>query len=84
MGFAVWKTFVKTRQIIRIINLSKHYACRPSELLNIPDEYTAYCFDEVCAEIVLTMTDEKEPKEPKFDVPHKHYKSFTEFYKQFE
>ena len=52
--------------------------------LNIPDEYTAYCFDEVCAEIVLTMTDEKEPKEPKFDVPHKHYKSFTELYKQFE
>nr|DAT25356.1 MAG TPA: hypothetical protein [Caudoviricetes sp.] len=30
------------------------------------------------------MTDEKEPKEPKFDVPRKHYKSFTELYKQFE
>lgn len=64
--------------------MSKYYSRRPSEMLNIEDEYTAYCFDEACAEIVLAMTDEKNPKEPKFDLPRKHYKSFSELYKQFD
>ncbi|MBS4536806.1 hypothetical protein GOQ29_14390 [Clostridium sp. D2Q-14] len=31
----------------QIIEMSKHYKCKPSEILNIDDDYLAYCFDEV-------------------------------------
>ncbi len=28
--------------------MGRHYQKRPSEIVNIDDEYIAYCFDEVC------------------------------------
>lgn len=28
--------------------MAKAYRKRPSELLELPDAYTAYCFDEAC------------------------------------
>lgn len=64
--------------------MSKQYKCRPSEILSIEDEYTAFCFDEACAEIwahlmnketAIYLEDRKENKEVK------HYHSFHDFYK---
>ena len=34
---------------------------RPSEIMGISDEYTAFCFDEACAFIIQQIKDGKEP-----------------------
>lgn len=34
---------------------------RPSDLIGIKDEYTAFCFDEVCAYIISEINNGKEP-----------------------
>lgn len=64
--------------------MSKIYHCRPSEILKIDDEYTAFCFDEACAVIIsriqagekptYVLEDENNPKE---------FKNFSEFYKYY-
>lgn len=38
-----------------------NYPCRPSEIMGIKDEYTAFCFDEACAFIVKQLRDGKKP-----------------------
>lgn len=38
---------MKTRKMAQIIEMARHYNCKPSEILRIDDEYAAYCFDEV-------------------------------------
>ena len=38
-----------------------NYPCRPSEIMGIRDNYTAFCFDEACAFIVKQIKDGKEP-----------------------
>lgn len=35
--------------------------CRPSELLEIEDAYTAFCFDEAVAVIIQKLKDGKKP-----------------------
>lgn len=42
--------------------MSQLYNQRPSEILNIYDEYVAYCLDEACAYITIMMRDGNEPK----------------------
>ena len=37
------------------------YKCRPSALLGLIDDYTAYCFDEACAFILQKIEDGEEP-----------------------
>ena len=41
--------------------MSQLYNQRPSEILNIYDEYVAYCLDEACAYIAIMMRDGNEP-----------------------
>ena len=54
--------------------MSKLYHTRPSVLLCVEDEYTAYCLDEACAYILIRV--EKGDK-PKFE---RRYASFREMY----
>ena len=35
------------------------FRTRPSQMLNLEDEYTAYCFDEACAYIYSQIKDGK-------------------------
>lgn len=63
------------RKLLDILSLSQIYNKRPSEILYVDDEYTAYCFDEACAIIVNRM---KNKESPKFTV---QYKSFKDLYK---
>lgn len=42
--------------------MSELYHTRPSQLLNIEDEYTAHCLDEACMYITLMMRQGKEPQ----------------------
>lgn len=61
-----------------MIGVAQAYQCRPSELMGIPDAYTAYCLDEACATIVQRIKDGEEP------VEKTHYTSPSQLYKQFD
>jgi len=62
--------------------MSKLYDVRPSALLNIPDEYTSYCFDETCAFIVSKIENKEEPvfEIDDINVEKIHYKSLSSMY----
>ena len=68
-----------------MVLISKRFKVRPSEILEIEDAYTAYCFDEACIYILSKVEDGKEPNFKKFDkdgkVKVKNYKTASEMYK---
>lgn len=41
--------------------MAQRYQSRPSEILKIDDNYTAFCFDEACDLIAYNIADGKEP-----------------------
>ena len=41
--------------------MARKYRCRPSEVLGIEDDYTAYCIDEACVYILGCMEEGKRP-----------------------
>ena len=43
----------------QVIIMAKHYRKRPSEILNIDNDYLAYIFDEVALYLESEATDEK-------------------------
>ena len=62
---------------------AQRYKLLPSQILNIEDEYTAFCFDEACA-FIMGKIDNKE--EPNFDVfkekeMKKEYQTLGDYYK---
>lgn len=61
--------------------MSKLYNCLPSDIMGIEDIYTAFCFNEACAEIMLRLQNEEKPiyREQR----EEEYSNFTEFYKNF-
>lgn len=61
-----------------LMSMSRRYRVRPSELLNISDEYTAYCLDEVCAYLMARVDNGEEMHFTK------KYSSFTDIYKDYE
>lgn len=61
-----------------VLGLANVYKVRPSTLFDIPDAYTAYCFDEACAYIVRKI---EEGEEPQFK---RKYESFKDLYAQYE
>lgn len=69
---------MNNEKIIGFLTLCNMYKCRPSSLMDIGDPYTAYCFDEACAYIMQKI---EKGEEPQFK---KDYKSFKDFYSQFE
>ena len=59
---------------------------RPSELMDISDAYTAFCFDEACAYILNELKDGKEPifkKRTSNDFENSSYKSPSDLYKKY-
>ena len=48
--------------------------------MHIDDEYTAFCFDEACDEILTNIRDKDSPP-PTFVT---HYSSFSDLYKQYD
>jgi hypothetical protein len=60
-----------------VIGVAKSYEMRPSELLGIPDAYTAYCFDEACAVIAQKVKDGEEP------IEKTHYTSPSQLFRKY-
>lgn len=46
--------------------------------MHIDDEYTAFCFDEACEEILYRLSKDEKP------TFRSEYKRFSDFYKQFD
>lgn len=79
MECSLWKSFVKSKEILSVLGLAELYKVRPSTFFNIDnDAYTEFCFDEACAYIKLKM---KDGESPQFK---KHYKSFHDLYRQYK
>ena len=63
--------------------MSKLYDVRPSVLLDIPDAYTSYCFDEACAYITSRIKDGEEPDFSVVEnnnIEKSHYNSLSDMY----
>ena len=43
---------------MNLLQMSRLYHSRPSKILGIDDEYTAYCLDEACAFIISKIDNE--------------------------
>lgn len=69
--------------------MSMMYHCKPSDVMNITDEYTAFCLDEACCLIAMNIQSKEKPHYKTFDKAKtngkkaKHYNNFKEFYNQF-
>ena len=57
--------------------------CRPSEVMEIEDAYTAFCFDEAIAYIIRMLKDGVEPI-LNDAVPIKRYSKPSDLYSQFD
>lgn len=66
-----------------MIAMSKYYRCLPSVLMNIEDEYTAFCFNEACCVIAMRLQEGDKPHyiDPVKTKEVKHYNSFKDMYK---
>ena len=54
--------------------MSKQYNCLPSEILGIEDDYTAFCFNEACMNIIIHLESGEKPRyieNKKNDYPNK-------------
>lgn len=45
-----------------VLTIARHYKLRPSQIINIDNDYEAFCFDEACAFIINEINSEKEPR----------------------
>lgn len=65
--------------------MSKLYNCRPSEVMKLDDEYTAFCFDEACALIMIQLQKGETPNYTTGKKKQKkvHYTNFKDLYKQY-
>ena len=74
---------MQSRKVTSVIAQAKLYNIRPSEVLFIEDEYTAYCFDEACALIRIKLENGEEPIFRDIETK-KHYSSYSELIKDVE
>lgn len=64
--------------------MAETYRVRPSVLLNINDEYTAFCFDEACAYILGRLRNKEKPRFAQAQAMGKNYSRPSELYAQIE
>lgn len=58
--------------------------CRPSEIMDIEDAYTAFCFDEACAFIISQLRDGKKPIVKDTSKQKVNYKRPSDLYKRYK
>jgi hypothetical protein len=75
---------VKTRSVENVIAIAKEFGCLPSEVMSIKDEYTAYCFNEACINVLMRIKNKETPHWITLDngkEKEKSYTNFSDFYK---
>jgi hypothetical protein len=68
--------FVSSQRVLSLIGTARLYTTRPSTLMGVEDEYTAYCLDEACAHITARMDSGENP------VFESHYTRFSDMYRE--
>ncbi len=68
------------KTLSRVVAVSNYFKKRPSEVLGIFDEYTAFCFDEACLYFAV-MSREERTSEQK--TSEQKGEGFVEFLKGF-
>lgn len=66
--------------------MAERYKCLPSEILGIKDDYTAYCFNEACCQLMIRLDNEEKPyyiEQREQEEEPKHYSNFKDFYKAY-
>lgn len=58
-----------------VLAMSKRFNQRPSSIIEVEDDYTAFCFDEACTFIMTQLENGKEI------VREKHYSKLSDLYK---
>lgn len=67
--------------------MSRLYNCLPSEIICIDDEYTAYCFNEACALILIRLQKGEKPRFQKERFKGRkdtHFTNFSDMYKYYK
>lgn len=62
----VWKVFVTSKRLIPILNQAQRFQILPSKILNITDEYIAFCFNEACEFIISMIEQTDDNGKPKY------------------
>jgi len=85
MAWNLLNPFIRSGEVLRLIGTlgTFDFCCRPSEMMGIEDNYTAYCFDEACAFIVNQIRDGKEPV-MRVENNHIAYKKPSDLYRKYE
>ena len=50
---------MKTKEMAQVIIMADRYKKRPSEIMNIENDYVAYCFDEAALYLESLVLDDK-------------------------
>lgn len=67
--------------------MSRQFHKLPSEILRIEDEYTAFCFDEACSNIISHLINGDEPVYVRQSLSResgRHFNTMSEFFNQME
>ena len=67
--------------------MAEQFRCLPSEIMDIDDPYTAFCFNEACSYILLRLRKGDTPYyriEEQEEEQTAHYTNFKDFYKAIE
>lgn len=79
----LYNPFVNSRGILNFLAVCNKYKCAlPSQLMGLQDEYTAYCFNEACAQIMYRLEKGEEPTFRTKDTTH--YTRPSELYKKYK
>ena len=79
----LYSPFVASPAILNFLGVCHKYPnTRPSEFMGLTDEYTSYCFDEACAQIMYRLENNEEPYFKETD--ETHYTRPSELYKKYE
>lgn len=74
-----------SKRVETVIATAQTFNCLPSEVMGIEDEYTAYCFNEACMNVLARIKDGQKPDYNKIKRKNKpkkkHYSNFRDFYK---
>lgn len=68
-----------SNRIESIITQSKLYRCRPSDIIDVDDAYTAFCFNEACAAIIVHLQNGDKPHYVKSESSEEKPKTYTKF-----
>ena len=67
-----------------MIAIAKEFGCLPSQVMSIDDEYTAYCFNEACMNVLTRLKNNETPHYVTLEQGKENqqsYHNFSDFYK---